>query len=477
MPLWQITVPPPIPFANPPPGPPPGAPPGPPPPNPQESEDCLLLDVFVPVSTFNAIASQTAPLVPVLVWIHGGGFAGGSKANQGNPALLLAKSAQNGLPGMVFVEINYRLGMFGFPPKGPTDTAVDPNAGFFDQMLALQWVQQNIKSFGGDPTQVTVMGESAGGASIWAQMQAFGSANNTPLFQRAIIQSPAQRPASDAALYAQVFQQFVATSNLTSVTAAKALDTQALQALNRQIIGNAAFGAFTFGPSIDGDFLPANQFTMLTAGQFARNVDLIIAHNANEGLLFTDPRVQDNKALIAYLTAFMPSINPAVIQNIATNIYPEDFSGALGYTTQTQRLALLNSDAIVGCNANALERAFATTLRAPNPLNVGAANGYLFSVNPAIHAQDVGYTFFTGGPNTDVFGNSVDPVVADQLQTIILDFVIQGKKNLVAPVAAGAAPAVVNSSSLLVLNVTGSSLVQDPTTDARCMIWQTGLTN
>ncbi|KAJ4413670.1 hypothetical protein N0V82_008399 [Gnomoniopsis sp. IMI 355080] len=479
-PLWQITVPPPIPFASPPPAPPAGAPPGPPPPDPQESEDCLLLDVMVPVQTFNAALGGTAPLAPVLVWIHGGGFAGGSKANQGNPAQLVAKSAQGGLGGMVFVQINYRLGMFGFPPKGPTDTNVDPNAGFFDQQLALQWVQQNIKAFGGDPAQVTVMGESAGGASIWAQLQAFGSQADTPLMQRAIIQSPAQRPASDAVLYAQVFQEFVATSNLTSVTAARALDTQQLQSLNREIIGNAAFGAFTFGPSIDGDFLPANQFTMLQAGQFARNVDAIVAHNANEGLLFTDPRVQNETDLIAYLSAFMPSINPTVIQNIATNIYPEEFSGALGYTTPTERLALLNSEAIVGCNVNALAKAFATTLRAPNPANAGAANGYLFSVNPAIHAQDLGYTFFNG-PSADVFGNSVDPTVADQLQTIIVDFVIQGRKNLAVPVQPGAAPAapppVLDAFSLLALNVTGSSLVQDPTNDIRCQVWQSGLTN
>lgn len=93
---------------------------------------------MVPVQTFNASAGGLGRLAPVLVWIHGGGFAGGSKANQGNPSQLLAKSVQGGLGGMVFVEINYRLGVFGFPPRGPLDLNVDPNAGYFDQRLALQ---------------------------------------------------------------------------------------------------------------------------------------------------------------------------------------------------------------------------------------------------------------------------------------------------------------------------------------------------
>lgn len=497
-------------------GPPPGAPPpGPPPPSPEESEDCLLLDVMVPVSTFNAAQGLFPRLAPVVVWIHGGGFALGSKVSQSAPATLLTKSVQNGQPGIVFVEINYRLGLFGFPPKGPLDGilggGVDSNAGYFDQRLALQWVQQNIRAFGGDPQQVTVMGESAGGASIWAQLQAFGSVLPSGLMKRAIIQSPAQRPASDPVLYGQVLQQFLAASNLTSVSAARALSTEQVQSLNQLTVGNAPFGTFTYGPNIDGEFIPGSPFVMLEAGLFDHSVDVIVAHNANEGLLFTDPRVQDNNALIAYLTGFMPSVNPAVIQTIATTLYPEDFSGAQGYTTPTERLALLNSEAIVGCNSNALQKAFGTVLSATDVLDVGAASSYLFAVSPAIHAQDVGYTFFNG-PFTDVFGNSVDEGVANQLQAIILDFAIRGRKTLLAPppppapAAAAAAAAVPGAapplppvvglaqpvgillgslpvlplapSALLSLNVSGqTSIVQDPTSDARCLTWQFGLVN
>jgi len=113
-PQWMLTSTPPIPL---PPGAPPpaAAPPGPPPgfvpgPDPRESEDCLLLDVFVPQSVFEAAQNPVAPqLAPVVVWIHGGGFALGTKSDQGNPAGLLAQSVANGRTGMIFVQINYRL--------------------------------------------------------------------------------------------------------------------------------------------------------------------------------------------------------------------------------------------------------------------------------------------------------------------------------------------------------------------------------
>lgn len=480
------------PTGAPPTGAPPGGPPGGgfpgPPPDPRESEDCLLLDVMVPTQVFqaSAVAANTtakAALAPVMVWIHGGGFALGAKSTVGNPSQLLSKSVQDGLGGMVYVQINYRLGLFGFPPKGPQDADVDTNAGLYDQRLALQWVQQNIQAFGGDPAQVTVLGESAGAVSIWSQITAFGSPNDTSLMQRAIIQSPAQRPNSDAGLYAQVFQQFVATSggSATSLTAARTLDSAALQNINRIMIGQAPFATLTFGPNVDGDFVPATQTALLAQGKFARNVDVIVAHNANEGLIFTDQRITNDTGLAGYLSGLMPSASAATIQR-AIALYPEDFSGAQGYRTQLERLELVASEALVTCNANALSRAFADTPAATQGLASGGINGYLFAVSPGIHALDTMYTFFNG-PNTDIFGNVADPKVASQLQSAILSFAITGKKNVALPVAAsssslssGASPAgSVNASALLSLDVNQTAVVQDPANNQRCQFWQTGL--
>lgn len=98
----------------------------------------------------------------MLIWIHGGGYTIGSKDQYGPPAGLLSRASN----GIVFVSLNYRLGAFGFI-SGPTLQADGvANAGLLDQRLALQWVQEHISKFGGDPQNVTVMGESAGGGSI-----------------------------------------------------------------------------------------------------------------------------------------------------------------------------------------------------------------------------------------------------------------------------------------------------------------------
>lgn len=426
---------------------------------------------MVPEQTFNASAGGKGKLAPVMVWVHGGGFALGAKSTVGNPSQLLSKSVENGLGGMVYVQINYRLGVFGFPPKGPEDADVDPNAGLYDQRLALQWVQQNIRAFGGDPTQVTVVGESAGAVSIWSQITAFGSPNDTALMQRAIIQSPAQRPNSNAAAYAMVFQQFVAAAKVSSTSAARALDTSALQAVNRATVGAAPFATLTYGPSVDGDFVPALQTELLAQNKFARNVDVIVAHNANEGLIFTDQRITNNTGLAGYLSGLMPSASPATIQSIIA-MYPEDFSGAQPYKTQLERLELVASEGLVTCNANALSKAFAGTPASMQGLASGGVNGYLFSVSPGIHALDTMYTFFNG-PMTDIFGNTVDTGVATQLQSTILNFAITGQKSVALP--ASGAPGSANATSLLSLNPNQTAVVQDPANNQRCQIWQTGL--
>ncbi|KHJ40277.1 Carboxylesterase [Trichuris suis] len=139
--------------------------------NPKEemTEDCLTLNIWTPAYARNA---------PVLVWIFGGGFITGSPSLDIYNGAFLAAST-----GQVIVAINYRVGPFGFLSLG---SSAPPNVGLLDQRLALQWIQSNINNFGGDPNSVTLMGESAGGASVMAHLHAEGS---WPLFQRAIVHS------------------------------------------------------------------------------------------------------------------------------------------------------------------------------------------------------------------------------------------------------------------------------------------------
>lgn len=134
-----------------------------PPQDPRTSEDCLFLDVFAPKNVFEDAGSGYG--APVLVWIYGGGYTGGNKVS-GSPTGLFMRAEQD----IVFVAMNYRLGAFGWL-SGPTlQKDGDANAGLLDQRLALEWIQENIHLFGGDPNRVTVFGESAGGGSIMHQI-------------------------------------------------------------------------------------------------------------------------------------------------------------------------------------------------------------------------------------------------------------------------------------------------------------------
>lgn len=116
-------------------------------------EDCLLLDVVVPTQPQN-------DSLPVMVMIHGGGFTQGS--SYGNPGSALVETARG---SMIYVSLQYRLGAFGFLSSSDVRENGQANVGLLDQRSALNWVQRNIRAFGGDPAKVTIIGGSAGGSS------------------------------------------------------------------------------------------------------------------------------------------------------------------------------------------------------------------------------------------------------------------------------------------------------------------------
>jgi para-nitrobenzyl esterase len=148
--------------------------------NSHSSEDCLYLNVWTPAKSYDE-------RLPVMVWIHGGGFVGGSGSDPKFDGTRLARK------GVVIVTINYRLGVFGFLAH-PDLTKESPhhasgNYGLMDQLYALRWVQENISSFGGDPHHVTIFGESAGATSIGYLLV---SPLAKGLFHAAILESPSR---------------------------------------------------------------------------------------------------------------------------------------------------------------------------------------------------------------------------------------------------------------------------------------------
>ena len=140
------------------------------------SEDCLFLNVFTPDT------AREGDKLPVLIYIHGGGYTGGcGHEKHFDGPVWPAK-------GVIGVTLNYRLGLMGFVclPQLEEEAGHTGNYGLYDQMTAIKWVKDNIASFGGDPDNITIMGQSAGGASVQLQCQ---SPLTDGLFQRAVMSS------------------------------------------------------------------------------------------------------------------------------------------------------------------------------------------------------------------------------------------------------------------------------------------------
>jgi len=213
------------------------------------SENCLVLNVWRPAA---------GKALPVMVWIHGGGFVMGSSAS---PVLDGAALARR---GVVIVSFNYRLGRFGFfahPALAPEEAG--GNFALLDMIAALRWVRANAAAFGGDPDNVTLFGESAGGAAVDVLMV---SPLAKGLFAKAIVQSGAsrlayaRRPAAEAAGIA-----FTAAARLDHPDAAQLRALPASVVQGGLSLTDMQYGRFT-APMVDGEVLPDDPARRLAAG-------------------------------------------------------------------------------------------------------------------------------------------------------------------------------------------------------------------
>lgn len=214
-------------------------------------EDCLTLNVWAPAD------GRTG--MPVFVWYFGGGLQVGYSAEMEFDGERLARR------GIVVVTVNYRVNVFGFlcHPEITKEAPDAPgNFGFLDQQAATRWVKRNIAAFGGDPENITIGGQSAGGMSVSAQI---ACKENEGLFQRAIIQSGAFYPpypfnfglCSDMASAEESGRKFFEYLGVKSLAEARAIDADTL--LHKALEWDSRFGwGKTFGQAVDGVFSKCN---------------------------------------------------------------------------------------------------------------------------------------------------------------------------------------------------------------------------
>ncbi|XP_033126573.1 uncharacterized protein LOC117124450 [Anneissia japonica] len=246
------------------------------------SEDCLHLDVYTP---------NPRPVnAPVMVFIHGGGFVYGIGTSTNMSQVPMAA-----IGDVIVVNINYRLNVFGFFSTG--DDVVPGNMGFKDQVLALQWVHNNIAEFGGDPEMITIYGESAGSISVTYHIV---SPMSKGLFHRAIMQSGTQVPHFHGELNSMDLQRSRAFSfgrtlgcnqknTKELVECLQTVDRETLLAnysVNTAIENEENPLTNVFIPNADGEFMPDDTSVLFDTLGAINDVDVLLGTVADEGTIF-----------------------------------------------------------------------------------------------------------------------------------------------------------------------------------------------
>lgn len=226
-----------------------------------ESEDCLFLNVYAP-------ADADAP-VPVLVWIHGGAFIGGS-GNQYDPSNLVRRN------GVIVVTINYRLGVFGFLNLSRLGDEYEgsANLGMQDQIAALGWVNEHIAAFGGDDSNISIFGESAGAASVNALMGAPGARG---LFHKAMAFSGTEILAPPMEHLDAIRAHFGVDSDQACLERLRALPATDLSQLQQDL-------RLYVGASIDGTVITQSTTDAIKTGA-AAHIPILTGSTKDEGTL------------------------------------------------------------------------------------------------------------------------------------------------------------------------------------------------
>ncbi|MGF7139401.1 carboxylesterase/lipase family protein [Roseimarinus sediminis] len=241
-----------------------------------KSEDCLYLNVWTPAKSANE-------KLPVLVWIYGGGFSFGSTSDPVHNGEHLARK------GVVLVSIAYRVGQLGFLAhpelSAESPNGVSGNYGLLDQIAGLQWIQNNIAAFGGDPDKVTIFGESAGGIAV-SMLCASPLAKG--LFHGAISQSGGSFGPTRSTTYPGENMKTLQQAEQDGIEYLKGFGLSSMEELRKVEAEKLIPRGWTMPggwPIVDGYIIPDDQFKLYEAGNY-NDVPVLIGYNSDEGLSF-----------------------------------------------------------------------------------------------------------------------------------------------------------------------------------------------
>ncbi|OJD30021.1 carboxylesterase type b [Diplodia corticola] len=271
------------------------------------SEDCLFLNVYAP---------DDAHDLPVFVWIHGGGYDLGGTVPY-DPSALINTNNQD----FVAVVIQYRLGAFGFLSSEEVRQKGALNAGLLDQQMTLQWVQEYIDLFGGDPTRVTVAGESAGAGSVMNLAIAYGGAQGNQLWSNGITASPFLPQYFDYNS-PEAVSQYNEFADLAGCTGTDPAVFECLQSAssadlifaNNQTATSALLGIFEWRPVVDGDLIPQRPSQALKGRINGQRI--LTGNNANEGYALTPQNITTQAELVQYLRTYFPRLTDSDVTRI-----------------------------------------------------------------------------------------------------------------------------------------------------------------
>ncbi|KAH9060195.1 Alpha/Beta hydrolase protein [Lactarius vividus] len=303
-----------------------------------DGEDCLVLNVVAP--------SQTArgSKLPVVVWIYGGSFEFGSSTSY-DGGVIVRRSIALEEP-VIYLSMNYRLSAFGFLASQEVKDAKVGNLGLWDQRLALRWVQKYIHAFGGDPSKVTIWGESAGAVSVSLQMLASGG-NTEGLFRAAFMQSGSPTPIGDITHGQQYYDDLVERTGCSGSSDTLACLRAAPYEKLKAIIDSSKFRsgqltnpeslAIAWQPRADGVFLADIPQKLVQRGKVAR-IPFVTGVCDDEGTIFalSASNVTTEADLRNYLTEFfLPNATDAELDELLT-LYPQDVTQGSPYNTGTE---------------------------------------------------------------------------------------------------------------------------------------------